>query len=128
MTFGETFLYVINRFIILAGVVVVLLLLFALVPYLSWKITSKRHARHSKLSHKSCTVYEGRFQFKIAIRTVDGRSTITIINTDGHFPALLYDRDYDDGLELYYSLKQKAKLNELISYINRATYRPRRKP
>ena len=128
MTFGETFLYVIDRFIVLAGVVVVLLLLFALIPYLSWKIANRRYAKHSKLSHKACTVYEGRFRFKLAIRTVDGRSTVTVINTGGHFPALSYDCDYDEGLRLYYTLKHKAPMGELIQYINRMTYRPKRKP
>lgn len=126
----ETFLYVLNRFILIVGGGALLILMYKGIRFLAWKLSNKRYNREKRLSHHSKTVYIGRLQFKIGIRTVDGRSTVTLTNTEGEYPALSHDLPYADGIELYKELYRKSFGDgiNLIKYINQATYRPRRKP
>ena len=130
MTGIETLLYILNRFILIVGGGALLILLFKGVRFISWKLANKRYKKESTLSHHSKTVYCGRHQFKISIRTVNGRSTVSVINTEGDYPALSQDLPYDKGILLYKDLKFKAigDGTSLIHYVNSQTYRPRRKP
>ena len=130
MTGIETLLYVLNRFILLVGGGALLILLFKGIRFISWKLANRRYKKQSTLSHHSKTVYCGRHQFKISIRTVNGNSTVSVINTEGDYPALSYDLPYNSGVALYKELKFKALGDgtDLIHHINSKTYRPRRKP
>lgn len=130
MTGAETFIYVLNRLVLLIGGGALLILLFKGIRFVSWKLANRRYKKQSTLSHHSKTVYCGCHQFKISIRTVNGRSTVSIINTEGDYPALSQDLPYDKGILLYKDLKFKSLGDgtDLIYYINSKTYRPRRKP